>query len=46
VVRQWSATPVSTGSNPVYASEKVLYFIGLFYFIKIKAILKHGKMRK
>ena len=30
VVRQWSATPVSTGSNPVCASKKVLKYQNFF----------------
>ena len=35
-VRQWSATPVSTGSNPVCASQKpgkLFFWLFLLYFI-------------
>ena len=40
VVRQWSATPVSTGSNPVCASLKSLrnfVFLGFFFSKKAYA---------
>ena len=36
VVRQWSATPVSTGSNPVCASKKVLKYQNFFFGVWIQ----------
>ena len=42
VVRQWSATPVRTGSNPVCASEKLLIFQELFLMAMRKMQTKSG----
>ena len=44
-VRQWSATPVRTGSNPVCASGKLLMNQELFYCRKSEKTKKQEMMR-